>query len=66
MSVFLKKWEKHDSTGNEMGNFLAEQIAKCTQIDILTGYFFFDGIKEIQEALFTNKKIKLRIFGYFL
>ena len=61
MSVFLKKWETHDSTGSDMGIFLAEQIAKCTQIDILTGYFFFDGIKEIQEALSANKKIKLRI-----
>ena len=61
MSVFLNKWETHDSTGSDMGIFLAEQIAKCTQIDILTGYFFFDGIKEIQEALSANKKIKLRI-----
>ena len=61
MSVFLKKWETHDSTGNDMGIFLAEQIAKCTQIDILTGYFFFDGIAEVQKALFANKNIKLRI-----
>ena len=61
MSVFLKKWETHDSTGNDMGIFLAEQIAKCTQIDILTGYFFFDGITEVQKALFANKNIKLRI-----
>ena len=61
MSVFLRKWKKHDSTGNEMGDFLAGQMQKCTQIDILTGYFFFDGIKSIQEALEKNPELKLRI-----
>lgn len=61
MSVFLRKWKKHDSTGNEMGDFLAEQMQKCTQIDILTGYFFFDGIQEIQKALSKNENLTLRI-----
>ena len=61
MSVFLKKWKQYDSSGNEMGDFLAGQMQKCNQIDILTGYFFFDGIKSIQEALEKNPELKLRI-----
>ena len=61
MSVFLKKWHKHNDACNEMGDFLAGQVQKCTQIDILTGYFFFDGIKSIQEALEKNPDLTLRI-----
>ena len=61
MSVDLKKWSENSSAGNQMGDFVAGQILKSTQIDILTGYFFFDGIKAVQEALEKNQKLTLRI-----
>ena len=61
MSVDLIKWSESNVAGNDMGNFLAGQVQKCTQIDILTGYFFFDGIKSIQEALEKNPDLTLRI-----
>ena len=61
MNVDLVKWEKHNIAGNGMGAFIARQIAGCSQIDILTGYFFFDGIKLVQEALSRNQRLILRI-----
>lgn len=55
----LLAWDEEST--NPMGAFLSEQIKDCNSIDILTGYFFFDGLKEIQQALLNNSAIKLRI-----
>ena len=49
------------NTPNQMGDFVAEQIKTAKQVDILTGYFFFDGFEAIQTALETNQECKLRI-----
>lgn len=61
MTTKLLHWKHRDNPRNEMGAFLGNEISQCRQVDILTGYFFFDGIQNIQEALAQNKTIKLRI-----
>jgi len=55
----LLAWD--EKSINQMGAFLSKKIKDCAKIDILTGYFFFDGFEGIQEALLENSKIKLRI-----
>ena len=59
--VTIIHWPKGCEYHNQMGNFLATKIKKCRQIDILTGYFFFDGFQAIQDALNENADITLRI-----
>ncbi|MDQ0290025.1 helicase-related protein [Oligosphaera ethanolica] len=61
MTSKLLHWKHKDNPQNEMGTLLGNEIPQCRQVDILTGYFFFDGIQNIQEALEQNKEIKLRI-----
>lgn len=59
--VTILQWTKGCEYHNQMGSFLASQIRKCRQIDILTGYFFFDGFQAIQNALNENTEITIRI-----
>lgn len=59
--VKILYWSKGCEHHNQMGDFLADQIRNCSQIDILTGYFFFDGFQAIQDALEENSNISLRI-----
>ncbi len=49
------------NVANSMGEFVAEQIKTAKQIDILTGYFFFDGFQAINDALKENEEVTIRI-----
>lgn len=44
-----------------MGALLADKVAVCDRIDVLTGYFFFDGFSGLGTALKTNTALKLRV-----
>ncbi len=57
--VELKKWKREG--GNEMGEHLSAMFSRCSEVDVLTGYFFFDGFQCLLEPLEKNDKLKLRI-----
>lgn len=57
--IDIKAWNAN--TPNEMGGFVAKQIKRAKQVDILTGYFFFDGFESIQKELGENPNVTLRI-----
>lgn len=57
--IAIKAWNANSP--NEMGGFVAEQIKAARQVDILTGYFFFDGFESIQKELGENPNVTLRI-----
>ena len=59
VKVDLKKWK--GERGNEMGDHLATMFARASEVDILTGYFFFDGFQGLLDVLEENKSLKLRI-----
>lgn len=59
VKVDLKKWK--GERGNEMGDHLATMFARASEVDILTGYFFFDGFQGLLDVLEKNKDLKLRI-----
>ncbi|MDQ0290432.1 helicase-related protein [Oligosphaera ethanolica] len=57
----LLAWDKESV--NHMGAFLGDQIRNCDSIDILTGYFYANGLEAITEAIseHRDKKLTLRI-----
>ena len=57
--IAIKAWNAN--TPNEMGGFVAKQIRTAKRVDILTGYFFFDGFESIQKELGENPNVTLRI-----
>ena len=59
VKVDLKKWK--GERGNEMGDHLVTMFARASEVDILTGYFFFDGFQGLLDVLEKNKNLKLRI-----
>jgi hypothetical protein len=40
-----------DRQANRMGEVLSQLIATSRQLDVLTGYFYFNGVPELSEAL---------------
>jgi len=58
-NVLLRKWIGEHA--NEMGSHLAAKLATCESVDVLTGYFFFDGFQGLADSLEKNKNLKLRI-----
>ena len=57
--IKLKKWNGEHS--NEMGDHLASMLTCASRVDILTGYFFFDGFQGLLNSLESNKTLQLRI-----
>ena len=57
--IKLKKWKGEHS--NEMGDHLASMLTCASRVDILTGYFFFDGFQGLLNSLESNKTLQLRI-----
>ncbi|MDT8390163.1 MAG: hypothetical protein RRC34_06610 [Lentisphaeria bacterium] len=52
----LIHWGCQADTGpvNRMGEVLSKLIASSRQMDVLTGYFYFNGVPELLEALETK------------
>jgi len=59
VNIVLRKWVGEHA--NEMGSHLAAEFATCESVDVLTGYFFFDGFQGLADSLEKNKNLKLRI-----
>ena len=45
----------------KLGPRLSELISVSKSMDMLVGFFYFSGVKVIEEQLLANKEIKLRI-----
>lgn len=55
----LLHWDDPDGgPANQMGSILSQLIAGSTQVDVLTGFFYFNGIPEVADAL--DKKAAAR------
>lgn len=62
----LIHWQNDESAVvNRTGQVLSELIRSSSQLDVLTGYFYFNGVPEIEQALAEKgrlrKEFKLRI-----
>ncbi|HQL08324.1 MAG TPA: hypothetical protein PLE35_01905, partial [Lentisphaeria bacterium] len=52
----LLHWHNQDPPcPNRMGAILSAQLATASQMDVLTGYFYFNGIPELYAALKAKK-----------
>ncbi len=47
--------------GPRLNEVIAAGISDCDRLDILVGFFFFDGIQQVREALRQNPNIRLRV-----
>ncbi|MGI5924463.1 MAG: SNF2-related protein [Lentisphaeria bacterium] len=54
--IRLLHWDQ--DCPNPMGRELSKQLETACQMDVLTGYFYFNGIPELYEALLKAKKAK--------